>query len=423
MSLPETPKDPEGRSGQTVRFLIGIVLILAASLVVFYFALHPPLQDIGLMAVFLSVTTIISGGAGYAAYRLGWINRTPTIRLAILGGYALASLLTFFNVWLTARLMFSDQHDLILGTVLLLFAGGIAMALGYILSSALTERVRQVERAANLLAGGNLEIRIPVEGRDEIASLAQSFNKMAEELQAAALQRQQLDTLRSDLIVWIGHDLQTPLTSVSAILEALADGVVDDQEMAQRYFSTAKKDLRALSLLIDDLFQMAQLDAGGLKLNREMISIWDLISDTLESFASQAKQRQIELSGEVSKTIEMVYLDVQRIGRVLNYLIDNALRHTPAGGKVTVKGQRINSVIEIEISDTGIGISPEDLPYVFDRFYRGEKSRSRASGGSGLGLAIAKGIIEAHGGEITVMSQPGRTSSTFRLPVSAHKSP
>lgn len=408
---------------QTIRFVIGIVVVLAASLVIFYFTLHPPLQDIGLMAVFLSVTTIISGGAGYAAYRLGWINRTPTIRLAILGGYALASLLTFFNVWLTARLMFSDQHDLFLGTVLLLFASGIAMALGYILSSALTERVSQVERAANQLAGGNLEIRIPVEGRDEIASLAKSFNKMAEELQAAALQRQQLDTLRSDLIVWIGHDLQTPLTSVSAILEALADGVIDDQEMAQRYFSTAKKDLRALSLLIDDLFQMAQLDAGGLKLNREMISIWELISDTLESFDSQAMQRQIDLSGEVSKTIEMVYLDAQRIGRVLNNLIDNALRHTPSGGKVTVKGQRKDSVIEIEISDTGVGISPEDLPYVFDRFYRGEKSRSRASGGSGLGLAIAKGIIEAHGGEITVMSQPGRTCFTVRLPMEAYETP
>ena len=408
---------------QTIRFVIGIVVVLAASLVIFYFTLHPPLQDIGLMAVFLSVTTIISGGAGYAAYRLGWINRTPTIRLAILGGYALASLLTFFNVWLTARLMFSDQHDLILGTVLLLFAGGIAMALGYILSSALTERVRQVERAANLLAGGNLEIRIPVEGRDEIASLAKSFNKMAEELQAAALQQQQLDTLRSDLIVWIGHDLQTPLTSVSAILEALADGVIDDQEMAQRYFSTAKKDLRALSLLIDDLFQMAQLDAGGLKLNREMISIWELISDTLESFDSQARQRQIDLSGEVSKTIEMVYLDAQRIGRVLNNLIDNALRHTPAGGSVTVRGQRKNSVIEIQIIDTGVGIPLEDLPHIFDRFYRGEKSRSRASGGSGLGLAIAKGIIEAHGGEISVLSQPGKTSFTLQLPVQENASP
>ena len=423
MTQPESPSALEVQSGQTIRFVIGIVVILAASLVVFYFALRPPLQDIGLMACFLSITTIISGGAGYAAYRLGWINRTPTIRLAILGGYALASLLTFLNVWLTARLMFSDEHDLILGTVLLLFAGGIAMALGYILSSALTERVRLVEKAANQLAEGNLEIRVPVDGRDEIASLAKSFNQMAEELQAAAIQRHQLDTLRSDLIVWISHDLQTPLASVSAILEALADGVIDDPELAQRYLSTAKKDLRALSLLIDDLFQMAQLDAGGLKLNRELISIWDLISDTLESFASQAKQRQIDLSGEVSPTVEMVYLDAQRIGRVLNNLIDNALRHTPAGGKVTVKGYKIDSVIEIAIYDTGGGIPPEDLPYVFDRFYRGEKSRSRASGGSGLGLAIAKGIVEAHGGEITVMSRPGNTSFTFRLPVPAHASP
>jgi signal transduction histidine kinase len=118
----------------------------------------------------------------------------------------------------------------------------------------------------------------------------------------------------------------------------------------------------------------------------------------------------------------MGFMDARRINRVLTNLVENALHHTPAGGRVTVHGQRLDSIIELEVCDTGIGIPPEDLPYVFDRFFRGEKSRSRASGGSGLGLAISKGIIEAHNGEIIVESRPGRTCFTIRLPMPAHES-
>jgi signal transduction histidine kinase len=399
-----------------IRFFAGVLLILAVSLAVFYLIMAPSLNDIALMAISLSVTAIISGLAGYAAYRLGWMERSPTIRIALLGGYALASALTFINVLVTAQLMFTDQHDLLLATVLLLFAGGMAIALGYILSTALTERIRKLDEAAQTIGAGELDVRITVDGKDEMAKLAATFNKMAAKLESADRKQRELDIIRRDLIAWVGHDLQTPLASIRAIVEALADGVVEDSETTQRYLATALKDIRSLSILIDDLFQMAQLDAGGIPLNREPNSLSDLVSDSLESFSELSVRQGVSLQGSVATDVDPVYMDAQLIGRVLNNLISNALRHTQPGGNVQVISMRTSAGVQVEVCDDGDGISPEDLPFVFERFYRGEKSRSRITGGSGLGLAIAEGIIEAHGGEIGVASVPGKTSFYFTLP-------
>ena len=399
-----------------LRFVAGVLIILAISLAIFYVLMAPTLNDIALMALSLSITAVISGMVGYAAYRLGWMERSPTIRITLLGGYALASILTFVNVWVTAQLMFTDQHDLLLATVLLLFAGGMAIALGYILTTALTERIRKLDQAAQTIGTGELDVRIPVDGKDEMAELAATFNKMAAKLESADQKQRELDDLRRDLIAWVGHDLQTPLASIRAVVEALADGVVEDSETTQRYLSTALKDIRSLSLLIDDLFQMAQLDAGGLPLNCEIISLSDLISDTLESFSELATRQDITLTGSVATNVGPVFMDAQLIGRVLNNLISNSLRHTQPGGVVEVTTMKTGAGVQVEVCDDGEGISPDDIPLVFERFYRGEKSRSRTTGGSGLGLAIAKGIIEAHGGEIGVESVPDKTRFYFTLP-------
>jgi signal transduction histidine kinase len=244
---------------------------------------------------------------------------------------------------------------------------------------------------------------------------------MADQLQKADASQRELENLRRDLIAWVSHDLHTPLASIRAILEALADGVVEDPETVQRYLRTAQKDIGALSLLIDDLFQMAKLDAGGLPLELGMNSISDLISDTLESFSELAARQEVSLTGEVEPGVDPLWMDTQRIGRVLNNLIGNALRHTPKGGSIRVHAAPVPDGTRVEVTDSGEGIRPEDLPYVFERFYRGEKSRNRATGGAGLGLAIARGIIEAHGGRIAVESQPGQfTRFYFILPQSRH---
>jgi len=388
----------------TTRYAIGVVVILLLSLLIFVVVMKPPMVDFGLMAVFLLITAIVSSLVGYAAYRLGWMANVGTIRLTLLISYLISSVLTFFNVWLTARLMFASQHDLLLATVLLLFAGGMAMVLGYFLSSAITERISVLQQAAHQLAKGNRNARIAVSGRDEVAELSSAFNQMADQLQEA-------EQNRADLIAWVSHDLQTPLTSIQAILEALKDGMVEDPQVQQRYLATAQREVRSLSSLIDDLFQMAQIDAGGLTLDRSANSLSDLISDTLESFSHLAKQHNIRLEGKVEPGTDPANMDARRIGRVLNNLVGNALRYTPPEGEVRIEARRIGEKVEIRVSDTGEGIPEEDLPHIFESFYRGEKSRSRKTGGAGLGLAISRGIVQAHGGEIWVESTPGKGTS------------
>lgn len=400
-----------------LRFLSGVLLALVFALGIFWVLMQPPLEEFRAMTWLLGITAAISVVVGFIAYRLGWVSASPRVNWTLVSSYILASLLTFLNVWWTARLMFINQHDLTLATILLVFAAGIAVALGYFLSASVTDRISALARGAEQIAAGRLDTRVWIEGRDEVTALADAFNAMAGQLEVAEQKKQELDRLRRDLIAWIGHDLRTPLTSVRAIVEALADDVVDDPATAARYLRTAQRDIAALSALIDDLFDMAQIDAGGLKLERRQIAISDLISDTLESFMPQALDKSVALTGMAAPGVDPVYADARQISRVLANLVGNGLRHTPAGGSVTVHAYVATTGVVVEVSDSGEGIQPDDLPHVFEQFFRGEKSRSRTTGGSGLGLAIAKAIVEAHGGPIRVESKLGQgTRFTFILP-------
>lgn len=402
-----------------IRLIASITLIVAITLGIFYLVMSPPSNELILMALFLGITAFISAIAGYVAYRFGWINLSPTLRWTLLGGYVLASILTFFNVWFSAQLMFASPHDLLLAIILLIFAGGIAMILGYFLSSTVTDRIMLLKDAAEKLAGGNLQTRVLVNGRDELSALAVTFNQMAEQLQAADQKQRELETLRRDLVAWASHDLQTPLASMRAVLEALVDGIVDEPEMVKRYLNTAQRDVMSLSALMDDLFQMSQLDAGGFPLNQAQSSLNDLISDTLESFSELAYRESIKLEGHVEPDVDPVFMDTQAIGRVLNNLISNALRHTSVGGEIRVQARRTGSGVEVSVRDSGEGIREQDLPHIFERFYRGDASRPRnaGTGNAGLGLAIARGIVQAHGGNIRVESERAKgTKFSFNIP-------
>ena len=405
------------RKTRTLRMILAGGLVLVLSLAGFYLAMRPSSTEFGLMALFLGITSLVTILAGFGAYRLGWMSQTPSIVFALMGTYILSSLLTLLNVWLTARLMFASQHDLVLGTILLLFAGGMAIALGWFFATTLGERIDKLRGAASRLAGGDLRARVKVQGRDEIAELSQAFNEMAARVETAALEQQELDRLRHELLAWTSHDLQTPLTSMRAMVEAIADNVVEDKDTRQRYLATILREIQSLSALIDDLLQVAQLDAGGLRMDPAWNSLSDLISDTLESFSELASQQGIRLAGKAGSDLDSTWFDAPRIGRVVANLIQNALQHTPRGGEVQVNARREIGGIAVEVRDNGEGISPDDLLRIFDTFYRGEKSRSRATGGSGLGLAIAKGIIEAHGGEIAATSEVGQgTTIEFKIP-------
>ena len=402
---------------RSLRFLLGIIVVLALTLLLFVTMMQPVLTEFSAMTVLLSITAGISLLVGLAAYHLGWFQRARRLRWTLMGGYLVSGLLTFVNVLVTAWQMFINPHDRTLATILLVFATCIAIVIGYFLSAALVDKINALREAARAIADGALGTRVAVPGQDEVSELATSFNEMAVQLESAAAKQRELETLRRELVAWVGHDLRTPLTSVRAMIEALADGMVDDPTTQARYLRTAKRDIHALSLLIDNLFEMAQIDAGGLKLERQPNSLSDLVSDTLESFRSLAEEKGVTLQGHVTPDVDPVAIDARLIGRVLTNLVGNAIRHTPGGGKVQVYARNSPGGVEVSVRDNGEGIRPEDLPHIFDQFYRGEKSRSRATGGAGLGLAIAQSFVQAHGGTIRAESKVGEgTQFTFVLP-------
>lgn len=393
------------RLAPPITFALGIVGVLITAVVTIEVVMRPPAEDLNVIISYMIISSLGSLGAGYVLYRLGWWRWSGHIFYTLTFGVVIQAIVVFFNVWLTARSMLINQHDLDLTSMLLLFGIGIGIAFGAFASASLTQRIMHLRQAARLIAAGDLSTRVAVKGHDELAELATAFNSMTVQLEASAQKQRELDNMRRDLIAWASHDLRTPLTSIRVVVEALADGVVDNADMRQRYLASLQADVRNMSRMIDDLFEMAQIDAGGLKLELIPCSLHDVISDVLMRMRALAKARHVTLDGHVDPALPLVNIDPPKFERVLVNLIDNAIRHTPDGGRVEVLADRAGENSRLWISDTGDGIDPRDLPFVFDRFYRGDASRSRATGGAGLGLAIAKGIIEAHHGRINVRSE------------------
>lgn len=400
-----------------LRFTIVVLVVLEISIGLYYVLVQPPAPVFIFLLILMSVTAVMALIVVYLAYRLGWIFRSKHLQLTILVGQGITMAIVILNIGLIAKVMFTDVQDAVLTGILLLFAAGIVMAFGFVLGQTLTDRINELSHAAMEIAQGNLAMRVPVTGNDELADLGNTFNDMAIQLDLMDRRQRESRMMRNELLAWIGHDLRTPLTSIRAILEALADRVVEDPDTIQRYLGTAQKEVRYLSRLIDDLFDMSQMEAGGLKLDYQDNSLADLISDTIESFTELAFKQGINLEGSLEDGLDPVHMDAQLIGRVLSNLTSNALRFTPPGGTVRIYACRLGNKVQVEVTDNGDGIKSEDLPFVFERFYRGEKSRSRQTGGTGLGLAIARAIIEAHNGQIRAESTEGvGTRMVFLIP-------
>ena len=399
-------------------FAIGVVAALTVVAILMVALMRAPLQEITTLMYWLSISSLLSLVVGYILYRRG-LTRSPSLTLTLVLTYGWAAIVILVNVWIMSERMFlNDEHDLILSGVLLLFAAIIATTFGIFVAASVTDGLRLLARTAQQIAEGHLEARVPISGRDEVAMVGQTFNQMATQLQQAAQEREELEQMRKDLIAWTSHDLRTPLTSIRAMIEALHDGVVDDPATVRRYYSTIRSDIIAFNDIIDDLFELAQLDAGGLTLDMARHALADLVSDTLESFEVIAQDQEISLRGEVAQDLGLVWMCAPKIGRVLSNLVSTALRYTPAGGTVQVTAVRHLNEVVVTVQDSGSGFAPEDLGRVFEQFYRGEQARSRTSGsGAGLGLAIAQGIVTAHNGRIWAENAPeGGAIVGFSLP-------
>jgi len=287
-------------------------------------------------------------------------------------------------------------------------AGVAAVLLTVGISRRVLKPVEILTAAARRMEKGDLSQRVEVQSNDEIGELARAFNAMADGLA-------RLEELRRNMVSDVAHELRTPLSNIRGYLEAVRDGVM---EPTPEIIDSLYEEAMLLNRLVDDLQELALAEAGQLRLERRPVAPADLVNKALEAVRAQAAARHVTLKADMPHDLPLVDVDPQRIGQVLGNLLRNALTHTPPGGEIVIAARANGSELEISVRDTGEGIPAEHLPYIFERFYRADRSRSRATGGTGLGLAIAKQLVEAHGGRIGVQSQVGQgTTFTFTLPV------
>jgi histidine kinase len=300
-------------------------------------------------------------------------------------------------------------------TLAVLASVGIAIVVSLFVSRRVVSPVREMMVASRRIAGGHYGERVAVPGGvshgdlDELAQLALSFNQMAVTLES-------VEAMRLELIGNVAHELRTPLAGIKGYMEGLIDGVLPPDATT---FQQVHREADRLQRLISDLQELSRVEAGAFELNLQPTSVLDLVESVAARLGRQFEEKGVALETEVSTDLPRVRADEDRIGQVLLNLVGNALQYTPAGGRVWLRTSQEGDAVRLAVEDTGIGIPAQHLPHLFTRFYRVDKSRSRAGGGSGIGLTIAKHLVEAHGGQIQAASDgPGKGSTfNFTLPI------
>jgi signal transduction histidine kinase len=286
----------------------------------------------------------------------------------------------------------------------------IALIVTFILSRRILSPIRTLTSTARKLGKGDFSQRVQVGDSGEVGELAQTFNLMADDLERT-------EKLRRNMVADIAHELRTPLSNVSGYLEAIRDDVVQPDAAT---IGSLSEEVDLLSRLVSDLQELALADAGELKLVRQPEDLAQLIQQSVLAIQTRVREKGLEISVELSEKLPPVNIDYHRISQVLRNLLENALKHTPSSGNIKVSAEPLGKWVKVNVIDNGEGIPPEDLPNMFERFYRVDKSRARHGGGSGLGLTIAKRLVESHGGTISVQSESGKGSCfSFTLPIQA----
>ena len=349
------------------------------------------------LALAVAAGSLVSGLV--LAYLLG---RAPTVRVQLAGLALIAVCVPLTAVLLSGWVMFHMGAD----TKILAVAAGSATAAVFaalVLARSISTPLRRVGAASHSLAAGELSARAPVGGAREIAELAESFNAMAAGLE-------QLFDARRELVAWASHDLRAPIASLQAMLEAIEDGLAAPED----YLPTLREQVRTLSMLVDDLFELARIDAGVLTLELRRTAVAPLVASALRMLRAEAEARGVALSAEVDEQVE-AQLAPDKFERVLFNLVTNALRHTPSDGSIAVRVEQRAEDLLLRVEDSGEGLSEEAPARMFERFWRAD--RARTGSGAGLGLAIARGLVEAHGGRIWAENRPqGGACISFTLP-------
>jgi len=304
-----------------------------------------------------------------------------------------SDLFTNFRAAVTESLLVSTTTALVSALIVSLFV-----------SRRVVTPIRQMMEASQRIAAGRYQERVEVSSTDELGQLAHSFNQMAATLE-------QTEAMRRDLIANVAHELRTPLASIKGYMEGMIDGVLPaEPDTYQQIYHEADR----LQRLVNDLQELSRVEAGAFELKRRPLTVTELIPQTAARLRPQFEEKGVNLTLNIPSDLPLVSADEDRLNQVLLNLAGNALQYTPPGGTVTITAQvQPPADLLISIHDTGVGISAEHLPHLFNRFYRVDKSRSRAGGGSGIGLTIAKHLVEAHGGHIRAESPGDGQGSTF----------
>ena len=300
-----------------------------------------------------------------------------------------------------------------LGLILLVVAG-----VGLLLFRRLTQRLRHMQDVVAAFERGNFDERIEEGADDEIGQLAACFNRMADTLDETMEELRQADRMRRELVANVSHDLRSPLASIQGYLETvhMKDGALAPDER-QRYVKTALRNAQRLSDLVGELFELSKLETEQVEPSVEPFPIAELVQDVVMQYEPQAEEQCIDLQAELPERHARVEADIGLVERALSNLIDNAIHYTPDGGAVRVRVTNEHNDVCVAVTDTGPGIPEDDLPHIFERFYRVDKSRDRDKGGAGLGLAITKTILDLHDRTLEVDSTVGEgTTFRFRLP-------
>jgi signal transduction histidine kinase len=340
--------------------------------------------------------------AGFAASLV--LRGLPTVRLQLAGLALLSATVPLTAVLLSGWVMFHMGADVKILTVTTAAAfASIGAAL--LLARSIAQRIDRLRAASIEFAGGDLAATAPEEGPAELAQLAATFNEMASRLAA-------LFDARRELVAWASHDLRTPVASMQVMLEALEDGLAQPED----YLPVLRQQVRTLAMLVEDLFELARIDAGALTLELREAEVSGVVEECLSGLEAEARARQVRLEARVEDD-SIAWCAPDQVQRVLLNLVTNALRHTPSDGAIAVLVERRPQALQVTVEDTGDGLDPEAERRMFERFWRGDAARTRGRAGAGLGLAIARGLVEAQGGRIWAEPRAGGGARVcFTLP-------
>ena len=385
--------------------LVALVGIGAVGALLVAAALGMKATDLAHLAGLLAPAIVVTVAAALLA---SWLLRRTSLRQRYLAIAAVGTLVALGNVVALTQAMFVSAHAARVLVVVLVYASAAGLAAAFAAARASASAVDRITGTADRIGHGDLSARVgELDEGPELDRLATTLDLMAERLQALRDQEQRVERTRRDLITAVSHDLRTPLANLRAMAEAIDDGVVEDPVTLRRYAGEMRRAVGRLSTLIDDLFELVQVDAVSIGAEADRVPLEAVLASAVATVETDAENKGVRLDADIRGAEDVPCSPY--LSRVLQNLLVNAVRHTPHAGAVHVEARRSNGDLHLAVRDTGEGIPEEDLPFVFDPFYRVDASR--AGNGAGLGLALADRIVRALGGEITVASERQRGAS------------